>query len=43
MDKVRNQELNEYWGSTIHTLDKDLKDAIAKLDAIIAKGTYSNK
>lgn len=38
MDKVRTQELNEYWGGEIHTEDIELKKAIAKLDAIIKKG-----
>lgn len=38
MDKVRTQELNEYWGGEIHTEDSELKNAIKKLDEIIKKG-----
>lgn len=38
MDKVRELELNNYWGGDIHTDDVELKKAIAKLDAIIKKG-----
>jgi hypothetical protein len=38
MDKVRELELNEYWNGDIHTEDKELKEMISKLDAIIKKG-----
>ncbi|NBV99986.1 MAG: hypothetical protein EBR67_10895 [Proteobacteria bacterium] len=38
MDKVRKLELDNYWGSDIHTDDVELKNAIKKLDAIIKKG-----
>lgn len=43
MDKVRTQELNNYWGGDIHTEDTELKAMIAKLDSLIAKGTYTSK
>lgn len=39
MDKVRTQELNEYWGGDIHTEDTELKAMVAKLDSIIAKNS----
>ena len=38
MDKVRQNELNEYWESDIHTSDIEVKNAIRKLDEIIKKG-----
>lgn len=38
MDKVRKLELNEFWGSEVHTDDPELKKMISKLDEIIAKG-----
>ncbi len=38
MDKVKTQELNNYWGGDIHTEDNELKEMISKLDAIIKKG-----
>jgi hypothetical protein len=38
MDKVRELELNEYWNGDIYTEDKELKEMISKLDAIIKKG-----
>ena len=38
MDKVRELELNNYWGGEIHTEDNQLKEMISKLDEIIKKG-----
>lgn len=38
MDKVKKIELDEFWGSDIHTDDVELKKAILKLDSIIKKG-----
>jgi hypothetical protein len=41
MDKIKNQELDSYWGGDIHTDDIELKAIISKLDSLIAKGTYT--
>ena len=38
MDKITKLELDNYWGGDVHTDDVELKNAIAKLDAIIKKG-----